>query len=165
MCSKTVSKIRCHTFLKQANIGSLHHVTHTKREIIAVHSNHLFWSKTRLHFGSFLTKVSRVVSTSKSDVSKTPLLTGRGTPLFSKNTKSHCCRGSAFHMVTALHCAQCGFFKSESLHFVCAYFRCEIQETVWSFLWSWICIMCLFKTCASLDNTIALGATLPCRCV
>ena len=78
--SKTVSKIGCHTFLKQANIGSLRHVTHTKREIIAVHSNHLFWSKTRLHFGSFLAKVSRVVSASKSDASKTLLLTGRGYP-------------------------------------------------------------------------------------
>ena len=89
ICPETVSKIQCHTVLKQTNIDSLRHVTHTRREIIADRSNHLFRPKTRLHFGAFLTKVSRVVSTSKSDVSKTPLLTGRGTPPPFQKIRNH----------------------------------------------------------------------------
>ena len=97
------SKNDCPTFLIQFKCDVERHVTHSWKKIITVHSNHLFCSKTRLHFRSFLAKVSRAVSTSKLYVPKTSLLTGRGTPPFSKNTKSHCCRGSAFHMVTALH--------------------------------------------------------------
>ena len=46
---------------------------------------HTILIQTRLHFGSFLAKVSRVVSTSKSDVSKIPLLTDRGYPPLLKN--------------------------------------------------------------------------------
>ena len=75
-------------FLIQFKFEVERHVTHSWKKIIAVRSNHLFWSKTRLHFGSFLAKVSRVVSASKSDVSKTSLLTGRGYPPSFQKTRN-----------------------------------------------------------------------------
>ena len=74
------SKNDCPTFLIQFKCDVERHVTHSWKKIITVHSNHLFCSKTRLHFRSFLAKVSRAVSTSKLYVPKTSLLTGRGTP-------------------------------------------------------------------------------------
>ena len=53
-----------------------------------VHSCPTILKQTRLHFGSFLAKVSRVVSASKSDVSKTSLLTGRGYPPSFQKTRN-----------------------------------------------------------------------------
>ena len=79
------SKNDCPTFLIQFKCDVERHVTHSWKKIITDHSNHLFCSKTRLHFRSFLAKVSRAVSTSKLYVPKTSLLTGMGTPpLFKK---------------------------------------------------------------------------------
>ena len=96
-------KIGCPAFLIQFKFEVERHVTHSWKKIIAVHSNHLFWFKTRLHFGSILAKVSALVYGPRSQVPKTPMLSGRGTPPpFSKNTKSHFYHGSGFHMVTAL---------------------------------------------------------------
>ena len=73
-------KLECHTFWNKPRFGSRRHVTHNKKLIIAFRSNHLFCLKTRLVFRWFWIKFSRVVSASNSRLSKTPLLSGRGTP-------------------------------------------------------------------------------------
>ena len=82
----TSLKISCHAFLIHPKCTVERHVTHTRNTIIGVGSNHLFCSKTRLQKWSFGVKVSRVASASKSNVSKTSLLTDRGyPPLFQKH--------------------------------------------------------------------------------
>ena len=73
-------KIGCPTFLIQLKFEVERHVTHSWKKIIAGHSNHLFRSKTRLHFGSILATISALVCGPRSHASKTPLLSGRGDP-------------------------------------------------------------------------------------
>ena len=78
-------KIGCPAFLIHLKCTVERHVTHSWKKIIVSGSNHLFWSKTRLHFGSILAKISALVYGPRSQASKTPLLGGRGTPpLFKK---------------------------------------------------------------------------------